>query len=169
MIMDKAITRLICTTLLVVALLLSSAALVSADDRQVLVPTDNYEATLRLYVVEPVSRWQDAGLVPYSYGFLDFAAVELLSIPEGESWTNSMVWNGTAQGFGNIQQGNIMIIAVLFNADEQVGDAFPPYGYWFDAYYVDATATTTPGVVGQDEATAPYTHTVFIEEGTETG
>lgn len=157
-----------------VLLVFASASVFAAEapasvSSPTLAPQDDYSATLRLYIVEPVSRWQDATLAHYSFGFLSYAAVVQVAVPDAQSWTRSFDWDGVQVGYQDIQEDNIMVIAVLFNNEQHQGDAFPPYGFWFDAFYVDATAASTPGVIATDQATSPSTHTVFIEEGTETG
>lgn len=139
--------------------------LVSTDAKS---PADAYNGIVRVYVVEPTSRWTDAFLNPYSFGFLDFALQSPLEIGDGQTWTAETVWNGQLAGFGDIQANNIAVMVAVFNDEAHVTDALPPFGFWFNAYHVDAAVKAEPGEVVTDQATLPYTHTVFIEEGTET-
>ncbi len=58
--------------------------------------------------------------------------------------------------------------AVVFNGTPVVTDAWPNSGYWFNAYYADATAEARPNLIGENSTDGGYTHTVFVEEGTAT-
>ncbi|MFQ5454274.1 MAG: hypothetical protein ACE5D6_08825 [Candidatus Zixiibacteriota bacterium] len=127
-----------------------------------------YTGKVRIYIVEPTSRWQDSWGNDYEHALLDFALVVDVNIGDLSSWYQTVTWDGTAAGFGDITESNIMAIAVAFNSTSYVEDAYPPYGYWFNAYYVDAAAEATPGVPGQNETATGFTHSVFLEEGTAT-
>jgi len=59
------------------------------------------------------------------------------------------------------------VTAVIYELDAHREDAYPPYGFYFDANYAQATAVATPGNPGQEDAES-FTHTVFVEEGTGT-
>ncbi|MBD3256877.1 hypothetical protein GF377_00495 [candidate division GN15 bacterium] len=154
---------------LVGVLLLAAPLAIAADSvQQPVAPADAYGGTVRAYVVEPDSRWTDALGTPYSFGFLDFAIIQGITVADGSSWTHQVTWNGQPQGFGDLQPDNVVVIVAVFNDDPQVGDALPPFGFFFDAYYVDAATSAAPGELAHDDASAPNTHTVFIEEGTVT-
>lgn len=127
-----------------------------------------YSGTVRVFMVEPESRWQDNWNKRYNYGFLDFALVTGVNIGDMSTWEQSIVWNAASAGYGDITENNIAAIAVVFNSTPHVQDAYPPNGFWFNAYYVDASALALPGLPGQNEVTVDFTHTVFIEEGTAT-
>ncbi len=127
-----------------------------------------YPGTLRIYIIEPQSRYhhpQDNG--QYHNGFLDFALVQTVNIADGARLQVSADWNASTEGFGSISQDNIAVIAVLFDETAHLTDAFPPYGYYFNAYYADAAAQATVGEIGTNTASNGYTHKVFLEEGTE--
>ncbi len=128
-----------------------------------------YSGTVRVYIVEPLSRWQDATSVNYHFGFLDFALIEPISISSDETWHQTIVFDAGLAGYPDIQEDNIMAIAVVFNGESVEHDAFPPNGNMFNAYYVDAAAAASPGNPGQNEVYGDYTHTVFVEEASETG
>jgi hypothetical protein len=128
-----------------------------------------YEGGVTVYVVEKTSRWTDGNGVHYGFGFLDFGAIEAISIDNKDRWSGDFTWNPSAAGYGDVTSGNIMVIAVVTTDTAVMTDAAPPEGYWFNAYYVDAAAAATPGKPGENETAAGFTHTVFIEEGTETG
>lgn len=122
----------------------------------------DYEGTLRLYVVEPVSRWLDYDGGDYHYGFLDFAAVEPVSIADQQTYEMTTTWSG------DVDADNVMVIAAVFNDNPQAGFANPPTGYPFEAHYVDASAGAHPGETAYNFINETYTHSVFAEEGTAT-
>ncbi|MFQ5452676.1 MAG: hypothetical protein ACE5D6_00630 [Candidatus Zixiibacteriota bacterium] len=128
----------------------------------------NYNGIVRVFLVEPTSRWQDANGVNFNFGFLDFPLITGVSIADKETWGETVTWDAAAAGYGDITINNIMAIVVVSDAEAHPSDAYPPYGFYYDAYYVDATVSATPGVPGQIAVTPGFTHTVFIEEGTST-
>ncbi|MBN2226210.1 MAG: hypothetical protein JW763_02480 [candidate division Zixibacteria bacterium] len=130
--------------------------------------TEPYSGWLKIYVVEPASRWQDASLVNFDFGFLDFARDELVVLDPQQSYTDTITWDGAEAGYGDVTVDNIMVIAVLFNTDPNQGYSHPPDGYPFDAHFVDAVAAATPDSQWANTATAGFTHTVFIEEAVTT-
>lgn len=119
-----------------------------------------YTGRLRVYVVEPVSRWNNYNQKPYHFGFLDFAFNENISLESQVTLKKSITWDGDAT------ESNIMVIAVVSNSHQNQGYANPPRGYPFIAYYTDATAAAKPGHIGYNSVTTNFTHTVFIEEAT---
>jgi hypothetical protein len=136
-------------------------------------PAGNYDCRLRVYVVEPESRWTDnTGFYHYDYGFLGFGLDSLLSVPYQQPTEVTGTWDVSQSSFvSDIASDNIMVIAVLFNAqDDGTGISDPyyddPYGSPFTIYPVDAAAGATPGNPGADVAVGGSTHTVFIEEST---
>lgn len=128
----------------------------------------NYDGRLRVFVVEPTSRWSDYDYKKYHYGFLSFAVDTPVSIPYLETANIQKVWDGNNYNFGNITEDNIMVIAVLYNKDSVIAYSDPPSAAPYYSHYVDAAAAATPGHTGADTSTANSTHTTFIEEGTAT-
>lgn len=129
---------------------------------------DPYTGHLRVYVVEPVSRWDDYDGNPYHYGFLDLAIDETLSIEYQDSYNTQVTWDAQQAGYENVEEENIMVMAAIFNPKSHKKYSFPPLSHPFNAYYVDAAAAATPGTTGYNTVTQDFTHTVFIEEGTGT-
>lgn len=82
---------------------------------------ENYDGLLRVYVVEPDSRWNDQSGDPYHFAVLDIPIDEPLAVPHGQvrplgdTYTFEKTWFGLLNGFGDITQDNIMVIASLFN------------------------------------------------------
>ena len=130
-------------------------------------PTGNvrsvpYTGRLRVYIVEPASRWNMYNGQPYHFGFLGFAFNGDISINPQDTYENSITWNG------DVSEGNAMVIAAVFNSEQHQGYAYPPSGYPFWAHYNDATAAATPGNTGYNTVTPNFTHTVLVEEGSAT-
>jgi len=129
---------------------------------------DIYDGHLRVYVIEPVSRWDDYKGEPYHFAFLDLAIDEELSIQFEDTYTTQAIWSGQESGYGNINENNIMVIAAVFNPESKISYAYPPTGHPFDAHYVDAAAAAKPGETGYNTVNDDFTHTIFIEEATAT-
>jgi thiol-disulfide isomerase/thioredoxin len=119
-----------------------------------------YTGRLRVYIAEPVSRWNMYNGAPYHFGFLGFAVNEDISVTD--SYQKSVTWNG------DVSESNVMVMAVVFNSEPHQGYAYPPSGNPFTAYYTDATAAATPGTTGYNVVADGFSHTVFAEEGTAT-
>ena len=123
---------------------------------------DPYRGVLRVYVVEPDSRYVDNLLQPYPFGFLDFAFVGNFELDDGASLRQVVVWDGSAE-FSDITSDNIMALAVVSDADPVWSDAYPPNENMFKAYYADGAAAATPGSPGANVTAQGFTHTVFAE------
>lgn len=84
---------------------------------------EEYEGHLRVYIVEPESRWNDANSNPYHFGVLHIPIDRSLAMPQGQirplgdTYTFSKTWFGFLYGFGDITQDNIMVIATVFDKD----------------------------------------------------
>jgi len=85
---------------------------------------EEYEGHLRVYIVEPESRWNDADKNPYHFGVLAIPIDKSIALtkgnvrPLGETYTFSKTWVGSLAGFGDITKDNIMVIAALFDTDK---------------------------------------------------
>jgi hypothetical protein len=107
-----------------------------------------YNGHIHVYVteVESTMGWNDTVGHPYTFPLLDYAFNQDISIASSGTWTGSLIWDGydhyDGQGnnFGNIQFGNLQVIAVVFNSEAHQGFSNPPNGNPFDAYYVDDAA-----------------------------
>jgi hypothetical protein len=84
---------------------------------------DEYSGHLRVYIVEPESRWDDYSGDPYHFGVLDIpidrnlAMVQGQPCPVGDTYTFTKTWIGALYGFGDITQDNTMVIASVFDKD----------------------------------------------------
>lgn len=153
------------TMVLIVVLILTSITI--GTQANITKQTNNkpYDGQLRVYIVEPESRWDNYNNDPYHYGFLGFAIDEMLSIDYLEKYTINVTWNAKDEGY-TIKENNIMAIAAVFNSEINKGYANPPTKNPFDAHYVDAAAGAKPGDTDYNQVKENFTHTVFVEEGT---
>jgi hypothetical protein len=127
-----------------------------------------YEGYLRIYIVEPESRWDNFDGEPYHYGFLGFAFNETISIDYQETYSNNIIWNGNQAGYSDIEEENIMVIAAIFNPEISKAYARPPTSGKFEAHFTDAVAGAKPGESISNTVNENYTHSVLVEEGTAT-
>ena len=123
---------------------------------------NSYEGTLRIYIAEPVSRWNMYDGEPYHYGFLAYAYNNEINIDYQNTIEDTIIWNG------DVEENNVIVIASIFNSKKYTGFAYPPSSNKFDAHFVDATAGAIPGNTGYNIQKNNFTHTLFIEEGTAT-
>lgn len=108
----------------------------------------SYNGHIHVYVteVESTMGWNDTVGHPYTFPLLDYAFNQNVSIASNGTWAGSLIWDGhdhnDGQGndFGNIQFGNLEVIAAVFNSEIHQGFSDPPSGNPFDAYYVDDAA-----------------------------
>jgi len=127
-----------------------------------------YKGHLRIYIVEPESRWDNYDDEPYHYGFLDYAFNDVISIDYLDTYSETIIWNGNQNDYGDIEESNIMVFAAIFNPEINKAYAEPPLGGAFEAHYVDAAAGVKPGNTDSNVVNENFTHTVFVEEGTDT-
>jgi hypothetical protein len=84
---------------------------------------EEYEGHLRVYIVEPESRWNDVDNNPYHFGVLAIPIDKSLAFVKqnprtlGETYTFTKTWVGSRAGFGDITKDNIMVIAALYDTD----------------------------------------------------
>jgi hypothetical protein len=84
---------------------------------------EEYDGHLRVYIVEPESRWNDAQGHPYHFGALALPIDKSLAVPQthpyilGDTYTFSKTWFGALHGFGDITEDNIMVIAAVFDGE----------------------------------------------------
>ncbi|MBE3137721.1 MAG: PKD domain-containing protein [Thermoplasmata archaeon] len=112
-----------------------------------------YVGYIRVYVTEFGSTmgWIDTAGHPYTFPFLDYAFNQVINIAGSGTWSSSIIWDGHnyndgfGHNFGNIQYGNIYVLAAAFNSEWHQGYAYPPSGYPFDSYWVDEAAGVRVG------------------------
>jgi len=153
---------------IILAILMSAGVAIAGNDQQTSLGAENrglYQGNLRIYVVEPDSRWAHEDGVAWHNGFLGFAYDTSLALAYQQTFNRSLTWTPPAS-LTPINQSNIKVIAVIFNTMEGHPADSDPYseGGDFTAYYADAAAAAEPGETGYNETTESYTHTVFLEE-----
>jgi len=112
-----------------------------------------YNGHIRVYVTELGSTmgWKDTTGHVYTFPFLDYAFNQDISVGAGNTWTQSITWDGHnyndgyGNNFGGIVYGNIEVLAVVFNSQSHQGYAHPPSGNPFTAYWVDDMAGVRVG------------------------
>ena len=82
---------------------------------------DDFDGTIRLYIVEKQSRWNDASQSPYHFGVLDIPIEKSLALrgnaqPLGDV-TIRKLWIPSLKGFTDLDQSNVMVIATVFDTD----------------------------------------------------
>jgi len=105
-----------------------------------------YKGTLRIYVTEINSRWDDYSANQYHFAFLEYAFVDNITISPFEKQYIQVIWD-PENNYPDIQMddvNNVAIFAVLFNSTAHEGYANPPSDNPFKAYYVDAVAAHIP-------------------------
>ena len=144
----------------------------TTNKKDIQINTDSppYKGLLRIFIVEPDSRWDMNNNQPYHFAFLDFAFNENIEIPYTESYQLQVNWNPEDSGYpiSSITEENIMAIAAIYNQESTKKYANPPFQNPFQAHFIDATAAATPRYPGINEKTEEYTHTGLIEEATAT-
>ena len=85
---------------------------------------EEYDGHLRVYIVEKESRWNDAQDNPYHFGALAIPIDKSLAVasqgqpkPLGDTYTFTKTWFGGLNGFGDITEDNIMVIAAVFDGE----------------------------------------------------
>ncbi len=120
---------------------------------------DIYKGKLKVYLTEIVStKWQ--GDQPYKYAFIDFIINQNIEILPDQNNTISKKIDSS-----EFDPENLMIFAVIFNSEKNIGYSYPPNEKKFDAYYSDAADTTLivkggnlPPMVGISTPTIGYLH-----------
>ena len=104
---------------------------------------ETYNGRVRAYIVEIISRWNQANTEPYHYAFIGWAFNKNLSIDAGDTYCDNSTWDGKEHGFSDINWEEIMVITAVFNDEWHQGYSwFPPDPHPFNAYYVDETVAT---------------------------
>jgi len=107
---------------------------------------NSYPGRIRIYVIELESTlYIDYSGNPYYHALLDFAVNKAISIPAGDTLSDSVTWDGASEGFPGIKQDNIQVILAVFGNTPHQSYSDPPSGNPFMAYYSDECIAATPG------------------------
>jgi hypothetical protein len=152
----------------ILAILMSAGIATASNDQQISQGTESrglYQGNLRIYVVEPDSRWEHEDGVAWHNAFLGFAYDTCLALAYQQTFDRSLTWT-PPPSLNPIDQSNIKVIAVIYNTMQGYPADSDPYSEdgIFTAYYADATAAAVPGETGYNQTTASSSHTVFLEE-----
>ncbi len=119
----------------------------------------DYSGRLRVYLTEIVST-KFQGDQPYKYAFIDFAINKDIKVPSND---NLSILKSIS--ISDFDPENLMVFAVVFNSEKQVGYSSPPDQNPFDAYYADAADSAKiikggnlPPMVGILSPTIGYVH-----------
>lgn len=97
-----------------------------------------YLGSVRSYITEIISRWNNQQKHPYHFGFLDYAIRTVVFLGPDQSRTYTMTWDGAANHgnltFPDIADNNIMVITTvaswqphLMAKEEYIGTHFSFY------------------------------------------
>ncbi len=101
-----------------------------------LTSSKKYDGLLKIYVVEPVSRWKDDAGKPFHFGFIGYAYNNDISV-DGSREVHAF-WNAP-------YTENIMFIAVAFSHEYEIRYSDPPANnHAFKAHFVDGMAVAVP-------------------------
>lgn len=131
-------------------------------------PKAVYNGRVALYVAEEISRWTMDNNQDFHRATLGIPLDIHVSINDSEIWEREVVWDASAAGYPGITEENIFTVAAIYNDDESTEmDAYPGYGYYFDAHPCDAAAEAFVDLPGRNARDWPgFTHTVLIEKAT---
>jgi len=75
-----------------------------------------YNGHIHVYVTEIESRWNTYNGQPYHFAMVgNYAFNQNVDIPAGDTSEHSTTWDGSQYGVGNLERDNVMIIATIFN------------------------------------------------------
>jgi thiol-disulfide isomerase/thioredoxin len=129
-----------------------------------------FGAQVKIYIIEPVSRYDNYDDDPYHYGFLDFALDTHVSLGYQETLQQTIHWDGPSNGFPDtsLSEDNIFAIVAMFEDSATWAYADPPGGAGFWAHFSVASAFADPYSSYPDTAYDQFTHTLIGEEVTAT-
>jgi len=128
-----------------------------------------YQGRVRVYLIEPSSRWQDLYGTFFTNAVLDIPIQENIELNDGDVEYFTVAWDVAPTGWELITHDNIKAVAAVSKAAAVSKDASPPDGYYFNSHTVDACAEAVPGTIGWGETAPGFTHRVFVEESSAYG
>jgi hypothetical protein len=131
-----------------------------------------YEGRLRVYIVQPLSRWKGHDGKPYHFSLLDFPLVtvppffapkcdEDISIAYLDTYSKTINWSGF------VSKNNVMVIAGVYDARSEIKNSYNDKDPFY-AHYLDAAAGARPGETTFNTVNNNFTHTVLVEVATST-
>jgi hypothetical protein len=128
-----------------------------------------YEGRLRVYVVQPVSRWKDHARERFHYSLLAFPLNthyrttkydEDISIDYLDTYSKTVNWSGF------VSKNNVMVIVGVYDARSEIKNCYDNISFY--AHYLDAAAGVRPGETAFNTVNQNFTHTVIVEWETDT-
>ena len=121
----------------------------------------SYSGTLRVYIVEIISRYLNYDGNHSTFGFLDFAINADVEVLSGQTETEAATWDGASvsddlgNDFGDIQPDNIIIFATISNGNRATAlDRHPQSSMVLNLYFID-DATAAHLTTGSLDDTQP--------------
>jgi hypothetical protein len=99
-----------------------------------------YSGHFHTYITEIVSRWYDNSGKKYHYSMIGYAINKNINVAGGNTWSETVTWDGDSYGYGDIQENNILVIASSFDSGTK---------------YVDETIGATPGTTTNNPPGTP--------------
>ncbi|MBS3778730.1 MAG: hypothetical protein KGY50_05525 [Candidatus Thermoplasmatota archaeon] len=109
-----------------------------------------YFGTIRTYITEKESRWNDFDENPYHYGLLDFAIDQPIQIKKEETVTIETQWDptdtSTGESFSDVSTNNLQIFTTVSHwiPHFRTGYFQFPYLQLYFAYYTDQVLSLEP-------------------------
>ena len=128
----------------------------------VMADPEDYTGFLRLFVVEPLSRWKASDSKNFYNGFLNLPLDSSIVLADGTRYHLRYYWTHT---HSNIQENNIAVAATIVNNDWSINYSNPPSGASFYAFPVDAATFASAGETDSNKTAPGFTHTVWAEDG----
>lgn len=104
-----------------------------------------YNGHVHVYVTEIKSRWNTQSGQPYHCAMIgNYAFNENVDITAGQTTALSTTWDGNAYGFSDIEEDNILVVATIFNrnnnnyVDETTAESFS--GLWPENFELDISS-----------------------------
>ncbi len=103
-----------------------------------------YKGTIKIYLTEIISRWNQANSEPYHFALVDFIINKDIEIPANGNVTLEDKTKISDFEVSSLKPEELLVIGVIFSSDSVKKDSFPldeDQGE-FDAHYADATTAT---------------------------
>jgi len=131
-----------------------------------------YEGRLRVYLVQPLSKWKDHDRKNYHFSLLDFPFIidipfstskydEDISIDYRDTYSKTVNWKGF------VSKKNVMVIAGVYDARSEIKNNYNNENPFY-AHYLDAAAAARPGETAFNTVNENFTHTVLVDVATGT-
>lgn len=106
--------------------------------------SENYTGTIRIYLTEIISRWNQANSEPYHFALVDFIINKYIDIPAKGNITIQDKRDLSEFEVSDLKPEELFVVGVIFNSKSVKRDSFPidDTKGEFDAHFADATTAT---------------------------